>query len=122
MSSTSDYLLGPTTADKWQEALEALPATPDNIPAFFFAHGSPMLAFAEDGSSLSRPDDLLATMGPKGKLASFLGDFGPALLRKYKPKGIVVFSAHWETDGERLGMFIYMLYMIFHTEVYKNNP
>jgi len=62
-----------------------------------------------------------ATMGPKGKLASFLGDFGPALLRKYKPKGIVVFSAHWETEGERLGMFIYMLYMIFHTEVYKNN-
>lgn len=30
-------------------------------------------------------------------------DFGPALLSKYKPKGIVVFSAHWETLGERLG-------------------
>jgi len=26
----------------------------------------------------------------------------PFLLKKYKPKGIVVFSAHWETSGERL--------------------
>jgi aromatic ring-opening dioxygenase catalytic subunit (LigB family) len=41
-------------------------------------------------------------MGPKGQLASFLRDFGPSLLKKYKPKGIVVFSAHWETAGERL--------------------
>jgi len=40
--------------------------------------------------------------GPKGPLAKFLKDFGPTLLEKYKPKGIVVFSAHWETDGERL--------------------
>ena len=44
------------------------------------------------------------TMGPTGPLAAFLEDFGPALLKKYKPKGIVVFSAHWESSGERLGM------------------
>jgi aromatic ring-opening dioxygenase catalytic subunit (LigB family) len=28
---------------------------------------------------------------------------GPALLAKYQPKGILVFSAHWETNGEQLG-------------------
>jgi aromatic ring-opening dioxygenase catalytic subunit (LigB family) len=95
--------LGPKTRDEWRDALEALPATPDKIPAFFFAHGSPMLAFPQ-GSSNSRSDELLNAMGPKSNLALFLSDFGPTLLRKYKPKGIVVFSAHWETDGQRLGM------------------
>ncbi|RXW24899.1 hypothetical protein EST38_g956 [Candolleomyces aberdarensis] len=43
-----------------------------------------------------------AYMGPSGPLAQFLAEFGPALLEKYKPKGIVVFSAHWETTEERL--------------------
>jgi len=75
------------TQPEWRKALDALPATPENIPAFFFGHGSPVLAFP---TGLSSP------------LATFLADFGPALLEKYKPKGIVVFSAHWETDGERL--------------------
>lgn len=42
-------------------------------------------------------------MGPRGPLAAFLKDFGPALLKKYNPKAIVVFSAHWETRGETLG-------------------
>jgi len=74
-----------------------LPATPENIPVFFFAHGSPVLAF-------TNPEE----MGPMGKyqgrnspLYEFLKDFGPTLLKKYNPKGIVVFSAHWETEGER---------------------
>lgn len=40
--------------------------------------------------------------GPQGPLAQFLDDFGPALMKKYQPKGIVVFSAHWETSDERL--------------------
>ncbi|KAJ7023347.1 Extradiol ring-cleavage dioxygenase, class III enzyme, subunit B [Mycena alexandri] len=40
--------------------------------------------------------------GAEGPLAAFLKDFGPALLKKYQPKGIVVFSAHWETNNERL--------------------
>jgi aromatic ring-opening dioxygenase catalytic subunit (LigB family) len=39
----------------------------------------------------------------RNSLLPFLRDFGPVLLKKYQPKGIVVFSAHWETLGERLG-------------------
>lgn len=39
---------------------------------------------------------------PDGLLVQFLRDFGKTLVSKYKPKGIVVFSAHWETDRERL--------------------
>jgi len=94
-SNASDYF--PDTPDKWREALQALPSTSDKIPAFFFGHGSPMLAYSGDS-----PDEALHAMGPSGPLASFLSDFGPALLQKYRPKGIVVFSAHWETVGERL--------------------
>lgn len=45
---------------------------------------------------------LLETQGPDGTLANFLKDLGPVLLEKYKPKAIVVFSAHWETPNERL--------------------
>lgn len=51
-------------------------------------------------------DPVMEHMGPKGPLATFLKDFGPALLKKYQPKGIVVFSAHWETAGERVGVFL----------------
>lgn len=40
--------------------------------------------------------------GPKGSLANFLKDLGPALLKKYEPKAIVVFSAHWETNNGAL--------------------
>lgn len=69
-----------------------------------------MLAFPESSSS-GRPEEILDAMGPKGQLASFLRDFGPSLLKKYKPKGIVVFSAHWETAGERLGRS-HLLYFI----------
>jgi aromatic ring-opening dioxygenase catalytic subunit (LigB family) len=42
-------------------------------------------------------------MGSESDLAKFLRDFGPVLRAKYKPKGIVVFSAHWETIGVRHG-------------------
>jgi len=91
----------PKTQANWQKALEALPSTPDKIPAFFFAHGSPMLALPESECG-GRPKAILDAMGPTGYLASFLKDFGPTLLKKYKPKGIIVFSAHWETSGERL--------------------
>jgi len=92
----------PKSRDEWLKALEDLPATPDNIPTFFFAHGSPMLAFPESlmrGGPRGAPPH---TMGPNGSLASFLKDFGPALVKKYNPKGIVVFSAHWETTHTRL--------------------
>ena len=47
-------------------------------------------------------DTLLETQGPNGSLANFLNDLGPVLLEKYKPKAIVVFSAHWESPNERL--------------------
>jgi aromatic ring-opening dioxygenase catalytic subunit (LigB family) len=94
----------PKTQADWQKALEALPSTPDKIPAFFFGHGSPMLAFP-DPESVDMPKAVVDAMGPTGYLASFLKDFGPTLLKKYKPKGIIVFSAHWETSGERLGVF-----------------
>lgn len=40
--------------------------------------------------------------GPKGSLATFLRDLGPTLLEKYKPKAVVVFSAHWESEDEIL--------------------
>ena len=61
-----------------------------------------MLQMPED-SLRFRGSPMGDSHGPKGPLARFLADFGPALLEKYKPKGILVFSAHWETDGERLG-------------------
>ncbi|KAG6832713.1 hypothetical protein H0H92_012285 [Tricholoma furcatifolium] len=83
---------------EWRKVIEALPSTPNNIPAFFLAHGSPFLAFPENEIH----GRLGSYAGPKGPLASFLRDFGPALLKKYEPKGIVVFSAHWETYKTRL--------------------
>jgi hypothetical protein len=46
--------------------------------------------------------DLGTDNGPEGRQVQFLRDFGPALIEKYRPKAILVFSAHWETDGERL--------------------
>ncbi|KAF8594161.1 Extradiol ring-cleavage dioxygenase class III enzyme subunit B [Ceratobasidium sp. AG-I] len=92
----------PTTDEGWKAALAALPSAEENngkIPAFFFAHGSPML--------LREPEKTgrfanVSAQASKGPLARFLELFGPALLEKYKPKGIVVFSAHWEHPEEVL--------------------
>ncbi len=90
------------TPNEWAAALAALPSTPERPPAFFFSHGSPML----EGMGSSRLNDYLADYcGPTGPLGQFLRDFGPTLLEKYKPKGIVVFSAHWETEKERLSEY-----------------
>jgi aromatic ring-opening dioxygenase catalytic subunit (LigB family) len=50
----------------------------------------------------SRMSPMADLHGPKGYLAEFLRDLGPALMEKYKPRAIVVFSAHWETSGETL--------------------
>ncbi|KAJ7744606.1 Extradiol ring-cleavage dioxygenase, class III enzyme, subunit B [Mycena metata] len=69
----------------WRANLDSLPATPDEISSFFFGY----LSFHR-------------WAGANGPLATFLKEFGPALLEKYQPKGIVVFSAHWETNNERL--------------------
>ncbi|KAJ6547114.1 Extradiol ring-cleavage dioxygenase class III enzyme subunit B [Mycena capillaripes] len=84
----------------WRKNLDELPATPEKIPSFFFGHGSPMLAHLPNTARFG--GSVAAWGGPKGPLAAFLKDFGPALLKKYQPKGIVVFSAHWETNNERL--------------------
>ncbi|KAI0747977.1 Extradiol aromatic ring-opening dioxygenase [Daedaleopsis nitida] len=90
----------PKTQSAWRKALDELPGSPERIPAFFFGHGSPML-IAPDSASLDS-NGIMRDAGSRGPLANFLKDFGPALLSKYKPKGIVVFSAHWETSSERL--------------------
>ncbi|KAG5634973.1 hypothetical protein H0H81_000173 [Sphagnurus paluster] len=84
-----------TTQSKWKKAIDDLPSTLDNIPAIFLAHGSPFLAFSK--AEAAKNPRMGAYAGPSGPLASFLKDFGPALLKKYQPKAIVVFSAHWET-------------------------
>jgi hypothetical protein len=96
----------PLTRPDWKEALNALPDTPDNIPVFFFAHGNPVLVFPEDTVS-PRIAAIGRLQGPDGPLAQFLKDFGPTLLHKYKPRGILVYSAHWETTGERLGTYLF---------------
>jgi aromatic ring-opening dioxygenase catalytic subunit (LigB family) len=107
MSSASEVLDLPLTRSAWQDRLAALPGSPTNIPAFFFGHGSPLLVAPNDGvdhqDSNSMMHALMKLAGPASPLADFLRDFGPALLAKYQPKGILVFSAHWETEGEQLG-------------------
>ena len=90
--------------EDWQQALEALPATPAKIPAFFFSHGSPMLAMDASAGRAT------AYHGASGPLYRFLSYFGPTLLKKYQPKGILVFSAHWETSSERLGLYFCRLF------------
>ena len=82
----------PKTREEWLRALDELPSSPEKIPAFFFAHSSPMMEI-----------DLPVPMGKNGALTHFLGDFGKVLLEKYQPKAIVVFSGHWDNDGEVLG-------------------
>ena len=105
MSTTASVVAVPKTEDEWKAALNDLPATPEKIPAFFFGHGSPILQYPDE--LLGRGDAMEEYAGPKGPLARFLKDFGPTLLEKYKPKGILVFSAHWETHGERQGMALF---------------
>lgn len=93
----------PTTPKEWNAALNSLPATPEKIPAFFFGHGSPILQWPDTIPPPGGMQSMYESSGPKGPLAQFLSSFGPAILEKYKPKGILVFSAHWETRGERQG-------------------
>lgn len=47
----------------------------------------------------ARGGPLNEVQGPNGGLAKFLQDLGPAVMEKYKPKAIVVLSAHWESPG-----------------------
>ncbi|TRM69578.1 Extradiol ring-cleavage dioxygenase, class III enzyme, subunit B [Schizophyllum amplum] len=114
-----------TEQARWRAQLEALPSNPETIPAFFFAHGSPILAFPDNATSGFFGGAMAQWAGPRGPLAMFLRDFGPALLKKYNPKAIVVFSAHWETYGERLVTDygdenpLLMDYFGFQPELYK---
>ena len=64
-----------------------------------------MLAMPDTGRSSGFGEATMKYNGPNGPNARFLKDFGPALLKKYSPKAIVVFSAHWDTRGERLGSY-----------------
>ena len=98
---TSDL---PLTRPAWKDRLATLPGSSDAIPSFFFGHGSPLLVFTSDVADRdTRWHSVIKHVGPDGPLANFLRDFGPALLTKYQPKGILVFSAHWDTTGEQLG-------------------
>jgi aromatic ring-opening dioxygenase catalytic subunit (LigB family) len=54
----------------------------------------------------------IAHHAPDGPLSRFLSYFGPTLLKKYQPKGILVFSAHWETSSERLGLYFCRLFEV----------
>jgi len=83
----------PKTRDEWLKALDDLPSSPEKIPAFFFAHSSPLMLM----------DIPAVAMSKSGPLPRFLKDFGGTLVKKYNPKAIVVFSAHWDTGGTRLG-------------------
>lgn len=44
--------------------------------------------------------DMAMIGGPKGPHAEFLKDFAKFILDKYKPKALLVFSAHWETRNQ----------------------
>ncbi|GAA5938703.1 DODA-type extradiol aromatic ring-opening family dioxygenase [Sporobolomyces koalae] len=91
------------TREEWRRELQALPTLEENgnkIPSVFLAHGQPMLLMPPH---LAKNSPMLATLGeiqgPDGLLSQFLQDLGPVLLQKYSPKAIVVFSAHFESDG-----------------------
>jgi aromatic ring-opening dioxygenase catalytic subunit (LigB family) len=94
--------LFPTTPTAWRAALSELPdpAPGKPLPVFYFAHGSPMLVRGMNHPTIPQ----LEEFGPDSLHAQFLADFGTTLIDKYRPKGIVVFSAHWETDEPMLGM------------------
>ncbi|GAA5860334.1 hypothetical protein JCM8547_003466 [Rhodosporidiobolus lusitaniae] len=90
------------TPEEWRKELDALPSLEETggaIPSVFLAHGQPMLVYPPNlATSHSRLAAIADLQGPSGALANFLKDLGPALMDKYKPKAIVVFSAHWETE------------------------
>ena len=110
----------PLTRSAWQDRLATLPGSPEYIPSFFYGHGSPLLAFSRDVLERdTRWHSVVKYVGPEGPLAHFLLDFGPALLAKYQPKGILVFSAHWEGQGEQLGTSVPPSAVFFDIHPYR---
>jgi len=96
----------PKTQEEWKQAMKEMPDVPEGgkIPAFFLAHGSPSLAYPDELLKRMPPAqaERISGMGPRGELATFLRDFGPWVIEKYKPRAVVVLSAHWETQGIRV--------------------
>eukprot|EP01118_Nematostelium_gracile_P014272 TRINITY_DN5521_c0_g1_i2.p1 TRINITY_DN5521_c0_g1~~TRINITY_DN5521_c0_g1_i2.p1 ORF type:complete len:304 (+),score=67.40 TRINITY_DN5521_c0_g1_i2:38-913(+) len=74
----------------WRDSLRST-LNPQRTPAFFFAHGSPALMYQEE---------MFEGSGKTGPLARFLGVFGKFITEDLKPKAIVIFSAHWETNNK----------------------
>ncbi|BFZ54483.1 hypothetical protein PYCC9005_001520 [Savitreella phatthalungensis] len=73
------------------------------LPTFSFAHGSPAL-MSEVAAWVARSPMAASkdfTGGHGGPAFKFLQRFGPYLLRTYRPKAIVLFSAHWENASQR---------------------
>jgi aromatic ring-opening dioxygenase catalytic subunit (LigB family) len=83
-----------------------------------FLFTEPMLIWPKSLPPPTGPrGELYSWGGAGGPLAQFLDDFGPVLLEKYKPRGIVVFSAHWESGGQCLGD-----YMSTYAHMRSGNP
>ncbi|GAA5901164.1 hypothetical protein JCM5296_006287 [Sporobolomyces johnsonii] len=103
-SSTATKLDGAeviNTPEDWKKELELLPSLEENggkVPSVFLAHGQPFLLYPRAAAG-GMAGALGEVQGPGGLLSQFLKDLGPCLIKKYKPKAIVVFSAHWETPG-----------------------
>ncbi|KAA1109007.1 hypothetical protein PGT21_030653 [Puccinia graminis f. sp. tritici] len=112
---------------QWNASLAELPARQSEdgvIPAFFFYFTLlkfPLHIFQESRKQIDRthfiyfrnhPDPSVVFQSESaarrglqsvgGSLHNFLKDFGPALMEKYRPKGIVVFSAHWESPSKEI--------------------
>ncbi|KAL2912637.1 hypothetical protein HK105_207853 [Polyrhizophydium stewartii] len=88
---------GTWTNDLLLSADRAAAAPAARQPVIFLAHGSPALIWPK--SEPARKFALDTVGGPDGPHVKFLQAYGPHLLKQYKPKALVVFSAHWETDG-----------------------
>ncbi|KZV84075.1 Extradiol ring-cleavage dioxygenase, class III enzyme, subunit B [Exidia glandulosa HHB12029] len=108
----------PATREQWRKALDELPRS-SKIPAFYFAHGQTSLVWP---ASAGPPRLQVDIQKPNGPLVQFLKDFGPALLSKYTPKAIVVFSAHWETSGEALGAYLKAFQLTDYGDEDGSNP
>ncbi|KAK4047207.1 hypothetical protein OIO90_006270 [Microbotryomycetes sp. JL221] len=103
MTQTSKPHIVNATPQEWRAQLNDLPSleqTNGKVPSFFLAHGQPGLIWPP--TLPARDSPLAETQGPDGPLANFLKDLGPKLIDLYKPKAIVVFSAHWETRNGTL--------------------